>query len=357
MDTLPGLSAAPVDLGGLPAAPAAPTMRLSRRQKAAIVIRLLIEQGEDLTLDTLPDHIQVALAQEIGAMRTVDQTTLESVIEEFASELEAIGLSFPGNIAGALSVLDGKLSPIVAKRLQKEAGVRMTGDPWERIKGLELTPLKELIERESLQVAAVIMAKLPVSKAAELLQQLPGEVARKITYAISLTGAVTPDAVDRIGVSLATQLDAQPVRAFEDGPVQRVGAILNSSTGATRDDVLEGLDESDATFAEQVRKAIFTFLNIPTRIDARDIPKIIREVDQAELVTALGAAMGGDGKEAAEFILANMSQRMATALKEEVEGLGKIKEKDGEAAMGAVVAVIRDLEGRAEITLLSDEDE
>jgi flagellar motor switch protein FliG len=357
MDDLPGLS---MELGapaGLPSAPSAAPITLTRKQKAAIVIRLLIEQGEELSLSGLPEHLQVAITQEIGAMRTVDRDTLSAVVEEFASELEAIGLSFPGNIAGALSVLDGKLSPQVAKRLQKEAGVRMTGDPWERIRGLETERLKEVVERESLQVAAVIMSKLNVSKAAEVLQTLPGDVARKITYAISLTGAVTPDAVDRIGLSLSNQMDAQPVLAFEDGPVQRVGAILNSSPGATRDDVLEGLDESDATFAEQVRKAIFTFLNIPTRIDARDIPKIIREVDQSELVTALAAAMAGDGKEAAEFILANMSQRMAASLKEEVEGLGKVKEKDGEAAMSAVVAVIRDLEGRAEILLLSDEDE
>ena len=44
--------------------------------------------------------------------------------------------------------------------------------------------------------------------AAALLGSMPGPDARCITYAVSLTSAVTPEAVDRIGLSLAAQLDA-----------------------------------------------------------------------------------------------------------------------------------------------------
>ena len=36
------------------------------------------------------------------------------------------------------------------------------------------------------------------------------------------------------------------------------------------DEVLEGLDAEDAGFAEEVRRAIFTFANIPARIDPRN---------------------------------------------------------------------------------------
>ena len=202
-----------------------------------------------------------------------------------------------------------------------------------------------------------MLAKLPVPLSAELLGRLPGPRARKITYAVSLTQGVTPEAIDSIGPSLASQLDAQPQTAFDKGPVERVGAILNSSTASIRDDVLEGLDETDQGFAEAVRKAIFTFGNIPARIAPRDIPRIMREVDPNQIVTALAGAEAAGFAEARDFILDNMSARMADQLREDIEGLGKVKASDAEAAMAGVVQVIRQMEAAGDLLLVLEDEE
>jgi flagellar motor switch protein FliG len=214
-----------------------------------------------------------------------------------------------------------------------------------------------VLEDESIEVAAVMLSKLNVSKAAELLGMLPGQQARRITYAVSQTSGVTPDAVQRIGQSLATQLDSVPLQAFDDGPVERVGAILNFSPAATRDEVLAGLDEDDQAFASKVRKAIFTFTNIPARIDPRDVPKITRGIDQTVLVTALAAAEAGALGESVEFILANISKRMAEGMRDEMGELGKVKEADGEEAMSAVVAEIRALEAAGDVFFVAEDEE
>jgi flagellar motor switch protein FliG len=96
-----------------------------------------------------------------------------------------------------------------------------------------------------------------------------------------------------------------------------VGAILNVSSAAVRDALLDGLTADDATFADKVRKAIFTFAHLPARVPPRDVPKVVRVVDQATLVTALAGATG-PLEAVADFILANMSQRMAQTLREEI---------------------------------------
>ena len=96
--------------------------------------------------------------------------------------------------------------------------------------------------------------------------------------------------LERIGLSLATQLTILQVMAFDEGPVDRVGAILNSSTTLTRDDMLEGLQETNETFATAVRKAIFTFANIPACVVARDVPRILRDVDPDNLILATSGA-------------------------------------------------------------------
>ena len=338
-------------------APASPIANLSRRAKAAIVVQFILKEGADVPLKSLPEDLQVQLTQLLGEMRYIDRNTMNAVISEFTEELEAVGLSFPGDIAGALSALDGKISDRTASRLRKEAGVRQIGDPWQRISELPKDRLKAFVDTESIQVVAVMVSKLDVSKAADLLSSLPGDVARRIAYAMSMTDAVTPDAVDRIGLSLASQLDAEPPKAFRVQPSERVGAILNFSRAAKRDELLTALDEDDKTFAEEVRKSIFTFAHIPDRMNPIDAPKITRDVDQDVLARVIAGAVAEIDMAVVDFILNNISKRMADALREAAEEVGDVTPKDAEQAMGKVVRAVRDMADSGEITLSAPSDE
>lgn len=336
--------------------PAAPR-NLTAREKAAIIVRFLLSEGTSLPLSALPEHLQASLTEQIGQMRLVDRNTLAQVVDEFLNELEQVGLAFPGGIEGALQVMDGHISANAASRLRRLAGASAKADPWDRLTALPIERLTPVIEEESIDVAAVMLSKLPVTKSAEILGKLPGEKARRVAYAVSLTGNVDPETVRRIGQSLVTQLDSQPPRAFDTGPVERVGAILNVSGAQTRDDVLAGLEAEDAGFAAEVRKAIFTFVHLPTRVTGRDVPKIIRIVDQPVLVTALTGAQGNAELAAsAEFLLSNMSQRMAQGLREEMAGRSKVKDKDAEEAMNIVINAVRELEAAGELTLVKEEE-
>ncbi|WP_439120270.1 flagellar motor switch protein FliG [Marivita sp.] len=331
--------------------PVAPMSRLTRRAKAAIVVQFILKEGANVPLTTLPEDLQIQLTQLLGEMRYIDRATMHAVIAEFSEELDSIGLSFPGDIAGALSALDGKISAQTAARLRKEAGVRQIGDPWQRLAALPVARLQTFVTSESTQVAAVMVSKLDVSKAADLLSTLPGDVARRITYAMSMTDAVTPDAVERIGLSLAAQLDAEPPKAFRNQPSERVGAILNFSRATTRDQLLTALDEEDKGFAEQVRKSIFTFAHIADRMTAIDVPKITRDVDQETLAKVISGAIADADRRGVEFILSNISKRLSDGLREMSEDLGAVTPKDAEAAMNTVVRAIRALADSGEIVL------
>lgn len=331
---------------------------LTPQQKAAVIVRLLLAEGSPLPLSALPEHMQAALTAEMGQLRLVDRVTLGAVVEEFVTELEQVGLSFPGGIEGAISMMDGHISSTAANRLRRLAGVAARSDPWERIVALPTEQLMPAVTEESAEVGAVLLSKLPPARAAEVLARLPADRARQLTLGMALTGNIDPDTVMRIGQALLGQLDNQPPRAFEAGPVERVGAILNISPAATRDELLRGLADSDQAFADQVRRAIFTFPHIPRRLPPRDVPKVLRQVDQPVLVTALaGAQTDPEAMAAAEFLLSNMSQRMAQTLREEMAERGKVKPKDAEEAMTAVVGAIRDLETTGEVVLITPEDE
>ena len=330
---------------------------LTPRQKAAVIVRYLLTEGRSLPLAALPEHMQAALAEQMGQMRLIDRATLDDVVAEFLTELDSVGLAFPGGIEGALSMMDGHISHSAAQRLRRMSSTSSKIDPWERITALPPDRLLPILLHEAAEVGAVMLSKLPVGKAADLLGKLPGERARRVAYAVSMTGNVDPETVRRIGAALLAELDNQPPRAFDQGPVERVGAILNVSPALTRDDVLIGLEAEDADFAAEVRKAIFTFVHIPARLNPRDTPKITRLVDQSVLVTALAAATARPGLEqAADFILNNISQRLAQGLREEMGTRGRVKDRDAEEAMTAIIAAIRTLETSGEITLIQPEE-
>lgn len=327
------------------------TGQISGRQKAAIIVRLLLAAGDHVPLRDLPDHLQAALTEQIGRMRVVDRATLDAVVGEFLALLDSIGLSFPGGIDGALQMLDGHISATAAGRLKRLSGASSKADPWDRIAALETEKLLPVLAEESAEVGAVMLSKLAVSRAAELLGKLPGERARHVAYAMGQTAEIDPETVRRIGLSLAAQLESRPLRAFEAEPHERIGAILNVSPAATRDDVLSGLAETDQELAERVRKSIFTFADIAGRIEGRDVSRVIRGVEQAALVNALAGARTEADTASAEFILANMSQRMAATLREEMAERGKVREKDAEAAMTAIVSSVRALVDAGELAL------
>ena len=334
--------------------------RLTRQQKAAIVVRFLMNEGADINLSQLPPALQANLTREIADLRLVDRATLTEVIEEFAEELDAVGFSARGGLGEALKLLDGKITPQTAKKLREDAGVRLFEDPWDRIKGLDLDDLIEILDQETAEVAAVVLSKLDVPAAAKILAKMPGERAQRITYAISMTAQVTPTAVDRIGQCILSQIDNRPEFAFVDLPERRIAVILTAANDALRDEVLEGLRDTDKDFADRVERSVFTFDSIPERIAQNDIAKAIKTVPQSDLVVAFAYARNIDRGEIVDYMLGAMSKRMVERIEDEVNDLGKVTHKDGQAAIAMLVSGIQSQIADGEVSFInaqSDEDD
>ena len=58
-----------------------------------------------------------------------------------------------------------------------------------------------------------------------------------------------------------------------------------------------------------------------------------------------------------DFILDNMSSRMADQLREEIAELETVKASEAELAMSAIIDVIRQLETDGELQLVQDDEE
>jgi flagellar motor switch protein FliG len=327
--------------------------RLSQRQKAAVIVQMMLDGGMAVPLAGLQPDDQAELTRVLAAMRYVDRDTLQAVAREFLAELESIGLSFPDGIDRALNLIEGYISVQAANDLRRQhsPGHVERGSPWTRIAALDIADLLPLLEGESPTVAAIVAAKLSTAKAAEMLQRTEGRRAREIALAIPVVAGTHPSTVERIGATLAARLESRPPTAFHGDPAERIGAILNRAPSETRETLLQDLHTDDPEFASRVRRSMFTFGDIPARVPARDVARITRNLDEATLVTALTAA-ADSAPEAAEFILANVSRRMAEQLNEAMGEHPPLKRREADAAMDQVMQAIRDLEASGEIALV-----
>jgi len=332
---------------------------VTQSRKAAMVVQLLLREGSELPLSQLPEAAQLRLTRELSALNVVDKATLNAVAQEFERELSNVGMTAPGSVEAALKSLEGRISPATAARLREEAAAQSGSDPWGIVLALDTADMLPITRAESPEVSAILLSKMPTAKAADLLGKMPGDAARRIAYAMSKTTAIRTDAIARIGTGLAQQYCGAALPAFAETAEARVGAILNSSASAIRDRILEDLISQDPGFGESVRKAIFTFEDIPARLVPTDVPKILRDVDPADLMRALASAIAGGGalEAAADYLLGNMSTRLADSLREEMGEIGKVKQADGEAAQTAVITAIRAAADEGTIALIVPEDD
>lgn len=329
---------------------------LSPRQKAAIIVRLLLDEDETVTLDSFNGDRQALLFEEMARMELVDRQTRDNVIEEFCNSLESVGVTFPGDLDGTLEIMSDKLSKDSSDRLRRLVMISGRGDPWPRI--LELSPddIEALASSEAVELVAVMLSKLPVEQAAKTYAAMDPERARLIAQAMAMTRDISPQSLRRVGLVLAQAADALPRPAMETKASDRMGDMLNFANAELRDGVLEMLDQEDEEFAQDVRRAIFVFAHIPTRVEPKDVPRIVRDMNQQILVRALCQTSDEDSA-AAEFILSNLSRRMAETLREEIESLGSVRPQDAEAAANDVVVLIRRLAEEEELKLIPPKDD
>ena len=125
--------------------------------------------------------------------------------------------------------------------------------------------------------------------------------------------------------------------------------------------VSEGLDENliselshqtntlfkqDPLIALNLELNLFTFEDL-TQLDDRAIQKVLREVEQQELATAL---RGADNL-VQDKIFSNMSKRAGTMLKEDIEFMGPVRLADIMQARKNIMDIVRQFEQNGDIVI------
>lgn len=98
------------------------------------------------------------------------------------------------------------------------------------------------------------------------------------------------------------------------GGVDAIVEILNTVDRGTEKHIMESMEIEDPELADEIRKKMFVFEDILS-LDDRSVQRVLREVDNNELAIALK----GSNEEVQNLIFSNLSKRLASMIKEDME--------------------------------------
>jgi flagellar motor switch protein FliG len=326
---------------------AAPVPKLSGEQKAAI---LLISLGPEISSDVFKqlkeEHVeQVAL--QIANLKKVSPPERDAVMEETYQLSMAEEYISAGGVDYAREILEKALGEQKAIEIinRLQGALQMT--PFDFIKRTDPQQLLNFIQNEHPQTISLILAHLNAEHGATILSALPAEIQVDVAQRIAVMERATPDIIMEIEKVLERNIASvftQEMTAA--GGVRSVAEMLNRVDRSTEKAIMEKLEETNPDLADEIKRLMFVFDDL-LLIDDRSIQRILREVDQKDLILALKGA----GEEVKAKILKNMSQRARALILEEMEVMGPTRLKNTEEAQQKIVNTIRQLEEMGEIVV------
>ncbi|NLK96951.1 flagellar motor switch protein FliG [Defluviitalea saccharophila] len=319
----------------------------SGKEKAAMLLIALGPEKSAQIFKHLKEEEIEQLTLEIANIRTVSSQMKEKVLEEFYQICLAQQYIAEGGITYAKQILEKALGSEKALEVLNKLTVSLQVRPFDFVRKTDASQLLNFIQNEHPQAIALILAYLRPSQAATVLASLPQEKQADVARRIALMDRTSPDIIKEVERVLEKKLSSLVTEDYTAvGGVDAIVEIINSVDRGTEKHIMETLEVEDTELAEEIKKKMFVFEDIIT-LDNRSIQRILREVDNNDLAIALK----GSGEEVQNVIFANLSKRLATMIKEDMEYMGPVRLRDVEDSQQKIVNIIRKLEDVGEIVI------
>lgn len=326
---------------------------LRGRRKAAV---LLVALGPAKAAEVF-GHLSEAeieeLALEMAKAGEIPREQVEQVLEEAAENSLALSSIAAGGVEYAREVLERALGPERAAEITGRLSAVIEMRPFEFLARTPPEQIVAFLRNEAPQTKALIISSLYTTLAAETLALLEPEEQADVSLRIARMSETSPAVIREVEQVMRGKLSNVLSEEYaSSGGVRSLADILNHADRPTERNVLETLAQSDEDLAEEIRALLFTFEDI-VKLEDRSMQAVLKGVEDADLTLALR----GVPDEVREKVLANVSERRAELLTDEMEYQPPQRKKVVEEAQSRVVAEVRRLEEEGEITVGNRGDE
>ena len=320
---------------------------ISGLQKAAILlIALGPEKSASIFKHLKEDEIE-QLTLEIANTRSVPTDTKDQILDEFYDICLAQKYISEGGINYAKELLEKALGHDKAMDVIGKLTASLQVRPFEFVRKTDASQLLNFIQDEHPQTIALILSYLSPGQASAIISSLSPDKQADVAKRIAQMDRTSPDVIKEVEKILEKKLSSLVNQDYTIvGGVDSIVDILNTVDRGTEKHIMESLEIEEPELADEIRKKMFVFEDILS-LDDKSIQRVLREVDNNELAIALKGA----NEEVQNVIFNNLSKRLITMIKEDMEYMGPVRMKDVEEAQQKIVNIIRKLEDAGEIII------
>lgn len=329
-------------------------MNLSGPQRAAIVFAQLDDARADALLKTLSDNEAVRLLAEVARLPVLSSEDVALVMSEFATKALSYRQVRQGGTDVARRWLEERLGATRASEVMSELDLSRVTRPLDYLNDMDPTQVAGFLSDEHPQVVALVLASIESEHAAKVIDRFDNDLAADVVHRIATMGPVPPSLVEEIARRLDGRFSAAALGSSGEstaGGVAAAAAVLNNVSPASEQDMLDRIEATDPTLAEQIRNEMFVFDDV-VQLDDRALQTLLRSVQLDEVALSVKGA----APDVVDKFTRNLSERAAGDFEEALLSLGPQRLSAINAAQNAVVKAARDLAERGDIVIGRDGD-
>jgi flagellar motor switch protein FliG len=320
-------------------------------QKAAMFLMALGEENAIKLFSMMDDDEIREISGTMSSLGQVNADMVERLFGDFVEGVSASG-AMVGNYDSTERLLVKALGKGRVDGIMEEIRGPAGRTTWDKLGNVSEEILANFLKNEYPQTIAVVLSKIKPDHAARVLMNLPEELSVEVIMRMISMEAVKKDVMDGIEKTLRMEFMNNLAKRQSRDSHEMLAEIFNNFDRNAESKFMGKLEEKNPDSAERVRALMFTFEDL-AKIDGNGIQTLLRTVDKDKL----GIALKGASDTIKELFFGNMSERASKILKEEMEGMGPVRIKDVDEAQMYIVSIAKDLAGKGEIVIASDNAE
>ena len=312
---------------------------------------LMLALGEECAAGVFkylaPKEVQ-RLGERMARLTTVADAQFDDVLARFEGQVDSQRSLVSDTGAYVSNVLKLALGEDKAGLLIDRIVQGRDVSGIESLKWMDAAAVAELIRNEHPQIIASILVHLDRDHASGVLGSFDERTRNDVVLRIATLDGIQPNALKELNEVLSKVLaGGERIRKQPLGGVKTAAEILNLMGASVETAVLDSVRTADADLAQKIEDQMFTFDDLVNLLPG-SIQVVVKNADKREMALALKGAPD----EIKQVFFSGMTERAAKLLREDIAGMGPVRQRECEDAQTSLVRLAKSLADRGEIILV-----
>jgi flagellar motor switch protein FliG len=318
---------------------------LTGPEKASILMLSLSEEHAARLFSMLEIEEVMELSQTMSLLGRVDAELVERLLREFGERL-----SSPGGVVGGFDTTEKLLlrflDPTRVDNIMEEIRGPAGRTVWDKLGNVNETVLASYLKNEYPQTVAVVLSRLEAAHAARVLSTLPEDFAVEVVQRMLRMEVVQKDILADVERTLRAEFMSNLARTNRRDNHEVMAEIFTYFDRSTESRFMSSLEERNKEAADRIKALMFTFEDL-AKLDGSGMQVLLRSAGNDRVAVALKGA----SERLKDLVFANMSERGAKIMREDMQGMGPVRLRDVEEAQLLLVNLAKELAASGEIFL------